>query len=166
MNEIWKPIANYENYYVSSLGNVKSTKNFHGQPERILKPGKSNKGYLLVALSKNGKEKVFNIHRLVALAFVPNPHNYEQVNHINENKTDNRAENLEWCTAKINVNHGTRTARQIQKCSKKVVCIETNIVYPSTADAARKLGLNQGNISNCCSGRNKTCGGYHWKYYA
>ena len=164
MNEIWKPIKDYENYYVSTLGRVKSTKQWNGSCERILKQGISNKGYSVVALCKNGKPKSFNVHRLVANAFIPNPNNFDQINHINENKTDNRVENLEWCTSSYNMAYGTRLSKQIKKCSKPVLCVETNIIYPSAADAARKLSLNQGNISNCCLGKNKTCAGFHWYY--
>lgn len=164
MSEIWKPIKDFDCYFVSSLGNVKSTKPWHGTSERILKAGITKRGYCLVVLQKNGKQYYRSVHRLVADAFIPNPYNLEQVNHINEVKTDNRVENLEWCDAEYNMNYGTRTARQIRKRSKPVLCVETNITYQSSADAARKLSLNQGNIHNCCSGRNKTCGGFHWRF--
>ena len=164
MIEIWKPIDGYESYSVSSLGRIKSTKQWHGTSERILRCGISKKGYSIVALCNNGKSKSFTVHRLVAKAFIPNPNNYDQINHINENKTDNRMENLEWCDGKYNMNYGTRTAKQIAKRSKPVMCIESNTIFKSSADAARKLNLNQGNIHNCCTGRNKTCGGFHWKF--
>ena len=164
MSEIWKPIKDYDNYFISSCGNVKSTKQWNGSFERILKPGITPKGYAIVFLSKNGKAKPFYIHRLVAESFIPNPQKLNQINHINEIKTDNHVDNLEWCTNSYNMNYGSRLSKQIQKCSKPVLCIETGIIYPSSADAARKTNLNQGNISNCCHGKNKTCGGFHWQY--
>lgn len=164
MSEIWKPIENYEDYFISSFGNVKSTKKWNGTSERILKPGITKKGYCLVVLRKNGESKYFSVHRLVAKAFIPNPENFDQVNHINEIKTDNRVENLEWCDGKYNMNYGSRRSKQIQKVSKPVLCVETNTVYRSTVHASKELSISQGNISRCCLGKAKTCGGFHWKY--
>lgn len=164
MNEIWKPIKGYKHYFVSSHGRIKSTKFWNGTNERFLKPSKSQKGYLYVTLSENGKTKTYLIHRIVATEFIPNPNEYTQINHINEIKTDNRIENLEWCSPFYNVNYGLRTTKQIEKCSKQVRCVEKNKIYPSASSAAKENGLNQGNISNCCIGRNKTAGGYHWEY--
>lgn len=129
-----------------------------------LKPGITKKGYCLVVLRKNGESKYFSVHRLVAKAFIPNPENFDQVNHINEIKTDNRAENLEWCDGKYNMNYGSRRSKQIQKVSKPVLCVETNTVYKSTVHASKELSISQGNISRCCLGKAKTCGGFHWKY--
>ena len=183
-NEIWKDIIIEKNgvvfdftglYQVSNLGRVRSL-NYNKTGEiKVLKLGKS-RGYLVVQLNKNGKGKMFYIHRLVGFAFIPNddPINKIQINHINEDKTDNRVENLEWCTPSENTNHGTRNERAAEKTakkningklSKKVVCIETGAVYLSTKDVQRKLGLLRQNISACCRGRQKTAGGYHWKYY-
>ena len=108
--EVWKDIKGYEGLYqVSNLGNVMSlhyrgTKN----KKQLLKPAKDKDGYLSIALYKDGKTKQYRVHRLVASAFIPNPNNYSQVNHINEIKDDNRVENLEWCTAKYNNNYGDR----------------------------------------------------------
>ena len=106
MSEVWKPIQGYENeYLVSNHGNVWSVRR-----KRNLIP-KRAKGYLRVALSVYGKTKTFSIHRLVAQAFIPNPENKPTVNHINEDKSDNRASNLEWATTREQNAHGTRTAR-------------------------------------------------------
>ena len=107
--ELWKPVAGYpgyEDYYqISSCGRVYSVRS-----GRCLTPKKYG-GYLYVTLSVGGKTKACRIHRLVALAFIPNPKNKPTVNHINEIKTDNNVDNLEWATVKEQNNHGTRTAR-------------------------------------------------------
>lgn len=111
--EIWKPVVGYEGLYeVSSQGNVKSVKYWK---ERMLKPHCMN-GYLLVRLSKNGKSKNYLIHRLVASAFIPNPdpENFNIVNHMDECKTNNCMDNLEWCDHKHNMNWGTIQERRRQ----------------------------------------------------
>ena len=107
MKEIWKDIKGYEGIYqVSNFGRIKSS-----YTKRILKGGKNKAGYLLVGLYKQGVLSRKSIHRLVAEAFIPNPDNKPEVNHIDENKTNNMVSNLEWMTAKENINHGTRNER-------------------------------------------------------
>ena len=147
MKEIWKTINEYPNYKVSNTGKVKSIKrnvkskndSMRTIRERILKPSKHRNGYLNVAIFKEKKRKDMYIHRLVAEAFIPNPNNLHQVNHINEIKTDNRVENLEWCTQEYNNNYGTHYKKVSKantnniKISKLVMCIETGVVYPSAS---------------------------------
>lgn len=166
MDEIWKNIPEYNGLYqVSNMGRVKSL-NYKGTgKEKILKPATNKEGYLRVGLCKDGKRKRFRIHRLVAIHFIPNPNNLPEVNHIDENKTNNCVENLEWCDRVYNINHGTRT----QRCSIPIVQLDptTNKVidaYPSTYEAERLGGFDHGNITFCCQGKRNTHGGYRWMY--
>lgn len=108
MTEIWKDIEGYEGLYqVSNMGRIKSLKYNNGSTiydrELIRKPNQLKNGYCNIILNKNGKAKAYRIHRLVAKAFVPNPENKDQINHINMIKNDNRAENLEWVTGSENM---------------------------------------------------------------
>ena len=114
MIEEWRPIEGYEGLYeVSNLGRVRSLDRFYYRLHKgkVLSPTKDRYGYLTVTLNCNGKSKTIKIHRLVAQAFLPNPDNLPQVNHKDEDKTNNNVDNLEWCTAKYNVNFGTRQER-------------------------------------------------------
>ena len=119
MKEIWKDIKGYEGYYqISSLGRVKSlnrTKKHSYNSiallkEKYLKPQSAN-GYKFVRLCKGNNVKMKIVHRLVAEAFIPNPNNYKEINHKDENKSNNNISNLEWCTHKYNINYGTRNER-------------------------------------------------------
>lgn len=218
--EVWKVLdfIGFDNYAISNWGRCKSL-NFHRTGcEQILKPYKNKKGYLRVNLWKNGKCKKFQVHRLVALAFLPNSDNLPQVNHKDENPSNNRLDNLEFCDCKYNINYGTglerrvkaltgikrseefkakiseamtgkrhsdETKRKISKANKGKKLSEETInklseshskpvaqytldetliaVYSSTAEAGRQ-GYDQPNVSSCCNGKRKTCGGYKWKY--
>lgn len=157
--EIWKDIKGYEGLYqISNYGRVWSIRK-----QKYLKGDKNSAGYLRVLLTaKNGKTKREFIHRLVALAFIPNPENKPQVNHIDANIENNKAENLEWNTSKENLSQKNR----MNKVCDKVRCIETGIVYSSKNDAARKLKLSSGHISEVCNGIRETCGGFHWEVVA
>ena len=145
-NEVWKDVVGYEGLYkVSNKGHVYSVerKNSRGIKcgGRILKQTISS-GYLKLFLYKNGMRKNKYVHRLVAKAFIPNPNNYLEINHKDEDKTNNYVENLEWCTSKYNSNYGTRNERASQKQSKRVkaVNVETGevITFSSTAEARNK----------------------------
>ena len=166
--EEWKTIENYENYQVSNFGRIKSLEridnNNHLVKERILKQSTNKYGYQRIQLCKDGKPKIFSVHRLVAMAFIPNPNNYEQVNHKDECKTNNHVDNLEWCTAKFNSNYGTRN----EKVSKQIIQLTLGGDYiklwNSIADVQRELGYNNAHICSCCKGKRKTSNCYKWCY--
>lgn len=112
MKEQWKPVVGYEDlYFVSNLGRIYGIKR-----KRLISICLRKDGYTKVGLYKNGIRTHFGVHRLVAQAFIENPCNFPQVNHIGENKTNNSVDNLEWCTAKQNMNHGTRLQRASEAC--------------------------------------------------
>ena len=158
-NEIWKDIPGYAGLYqVSNTGRVKSFKNQYGHGVRILKGEKTQTGYIQVSLNK----KRYKIHRLVAMAFIPNPDSLPQINHKNEIKTDNRAENLEWCTAKYNINFGSCIERRSKKLGKRVMCIETGNIFASCKAAGRELNLDFSHIAKCCRGILPQHKGYHF----
>ena len=167
MNEEWRDIKGYEGFYqVSNLGRVRSL-NCRGHKGciGILTPRLDGKGYEMVALYKEGKARNTKVHRLVAQAFIPNPNNYPQVNHKDENKTNNDVKNLEWCTNEYNHNYGTRNERVAKSLSKKVICITTGEIFNSMREACRKYNINTGRMTECCQGKQKTAGGYKWKYF-
>lgn len=153
-------VKNYEGLYaITRDGKVWSHKR-----QIFLHPATNRGGYLTVILYKNHKKKSYLVHRLVAEAYIDNPKNLPFINHINENKTDNCVENLEWITKCDNNNYGTRNARISINNGKAVLCIESNVVYDSTHQAARRLNLDPSTIAKVCRGVKKTCGGYRFKY--
>lgn len=190
MKEIWKPVRNYEGkYMVSNLGNVKSLNYNRTGEEGILRAGKRKDGYLYVNLCKEGIMKTYQIHRLVAESFLPNPNNLPCVNHKNELKADNRLENLEYCSYSYNNTYNGRakkagkkiaekqrgrkqseeTKKKIgEKLSKPVIAINKVsgliVEFPSAMEAERTLGIAHSSIIKCCKGKLKSSGGYYWHY--
>lgn len=172
MNEIWKDIDGYVGLYqVSNFGRIKSLRKWqkaHCPDEYILKPYLSNNGYYQITLYAPGKKKKkFLIHRLVAYAFIPNPNGDPQVNHKDENRLNNRAENLEWCDAIYNNNYGTAIKRATATKSTPVMQLTTDgepvAVYRSAAVAGELLGLNGHYLTECCN-KGSVGYGYRWKY--
>ena len=174
--EVWKDVKGYEGLYqVSNYGRVKSVKKDH-----ILKPTPRQHGYLGVMLYGHGGHKTrgfktFSVHRLVAEAFIPNPDNLAEVNHIDECKTNNRVENLEWASHKGNSSYGTRGERiskantngkQSRKIAQYTKGGELVEVFPSLAEVFRKTGFAKANICRCAQGNKKYSHayGYVWRY--
>ena len=166
MNEIWKDIKDYPNYQVSNLGNVKSLNYNHTGKEKLLKKCSLNKEkkYLVVTLYNGDRKRNHKIHRLVANAFIPNPEGLPHINHKDENPENNVWTNLEWCDQKYNNNYGTHNERSAITRGKTVRCIETGEEYTSVSHAARATGICRTVIGDCCNGKAKTAGGYHWEF--
>ena len=140
----------------------------------------SRHGYYYCHLWTNNRSRYIRMHRLLALAFIPNPNDYPLVRHLNDIKTDNRLENLAWGTMSENMKDSIKNGKYNQeasekarnigrkisgtKCSKKVLCIETNTIFDNTKEAGDWLGVDRAGIGGCCRGKYKTIKGYHWKY--
>ncbi len=151
---VWKDIEGYEGLYqVSIFGEVRNT---NGKTRKSVLGGH---GYLQIMLSKCGETKTFLIHRLVAQAFIPNPDGLPEVNHKDENRQNNSVANLEWCTSQYNMDYSR--SKCVHQYDKRGNYIGS---WKSTKEAERNLHISAGNISNCCTGRYKTAGGYVWRY--
>lgn len=167
MKEMWIDIAGYNGLYqVSNFGRVRSidrsVKTLHGTrkaSERILKPCVNKKGYLVVTLSKESQVYPARINRLVAEAFIPNPQKHPVVNHKDRNRSNNNADNLEWCTVEYNNRYS---------CAKAVVQYDVYgkriAEWDAASDAGKILGINTSNIIQCCRGKRSTAGSFVWKY--
>ena len=156
-----KDVVGYEGLYaVTPEGEVYSYKS-----KKFLKLKINKGGYLQVGLRKNGERKFYYIHRLVAEAYLPNPENLPQINHKDENKTNNCLQNLEWCDNKYNHNYGTINERISN--SKKIPILQYSLngefirEWPSATDVGREV--NKG-ISQCLRGKSKSSYGFIWKY--
>lgn len=184
MEEEYKTIADYPNYSISNMGNVRNNKT-----GRILAKRLNNRGYITAHLPN----KMAYVHKLVAQAFIPNPNNYSEIDHTDGNKTNNICTNLRWCSRKENMNNPI-TINKISTLkmgssnpmynkespnkgkigvdsilSKKVIQydLEGHEIrrWDSVRDIKRELGFSQGQISGCCRGETKTAKGYIWRYY-
>ena len=173
MNEKWVSVEGFGGLYeVSNLGNVRSLNYNNRGIIKNLSPIIDRYGYLRVCLCNGGKQYNRTVHRLVAVAFLDNPDNLPAVNHINEDKLDNRVENLEWCTVKENDNHGTRNRRMAQskrnRNCKSVVQLDRRgkeiRKWVSFSEVNRVLGFDVGYLARCCKGRCDTAYGYKWQY--
>ena len=165
MEEIWKDIKGYEGIYqVSNLGRVKALNYRRTKKEKIMKSINDNRGYLFVKLYKNNEHKNFKIHRLVANAFIENHNNYEEINHIDECKTNNYVNNLEWCNHKYNMNYGTGNKRRSEKYKKGIYCLETDKIYNSIKECTKELDISKTSIGFVLNGRQKQTKGYTFRY--
>ena len=164
----WREVYGFDILYeVSNKGQIRTK--HHGkygyQNEYVyLKPTDNGKGYLRVNLKTGNKQRTVYVHILVAQAFVPNPEGYKEINHKDENKQNNNADNLEWCDHLYNCNYGTRNERSGIKRRIKVQCVETNVIFESLEEAANEMNVCKSAIVNCLKGRSKSCGGYTWRY--
>lgn len=162
--EEWRMVPDYEGLYmVSNKGRI------YGIKRKLYRKFKTDKdGYLIVNLSKNSKQDYPSVHRLVAMAFIPNPNNLPEVNHKDENPENNCVDNLEWCTAEYNVNYGTRNKRVAEKLSKPIEQWSKDgqliKVWASLKEVEKEKGWSHGNISGCANGLNKTAYGFIWKF--
>lgn len=164
MKEIWKDIEEYNGLYqVSNFGRIKNKKK-----EKILKLFLDTHGYVQVRLYKVSKNKSHKVHRLVAKAFLPNPNNLPCINHKDENRTNNKIDNLEWCTYKYNNNYGNRIEKYIEKRSKKTLQydLKGNFIkeWESVKHITKELKISKSGISSCAKGKFKQFKGYIWKY--
>ena len=177
--ELWKPVKGYEGLYeVSNYGNVRGlatrTHNGYGsfiKSGKLLRPTTDKDGYLVVGLRDRGRNKTAKVHRLVAEAFIPNPNGFLQINHKDEDKSNNCVSNLEWCTNTYNLNYGHRsekagkTLRHVMK-SKKLYQfdLDGNLlrIWPSIHEMQRQLGFSRSNVKNCAMGNYKQSYGYKW----
>lgn len=187
--EIWLPIKDYEGCYeISNYGRVKSLprKVGHSRNPNFFtnKTGKImdlsfNRGYTFVRLYKNGKCGTFRVHRLVAIHFMDNPLNYEVVNHLDSNRSNNFYKNLEWCTTSMNMQHaydfGSKVAPNTGKFgkdnwnSKKVIQKDLNgnfvRLWDCLSQITRELGYARQDIGKCCAGKRNTAYGFIWEFY-
>jgi hypothetical protein len=177
--EFWKDAKDFELLYkVSNLGNVKSLNYKNTKKEKILNQINNGKNYLSVNLYKNKIKYRIYIHRLVAMTFLENKENKEEVNHINGIRTDNKLSNLEWVTRSENHYHRYKVLKQkgvnfgktgiLNWNSKKVAKMDNlnNIIdiYPGVMEAMRKTNINEASIRSCIYGKQKTAGGFKWQY--
>ena len=190
MLEIWRTAIYkgviYEGLYkVSNLGKILSLNYRRTGKSKLMNPFDNGDGYLHVVLSKNGETETCKVHRLIAETFLPNPDNLPEVNHKDEDKTNNfvflnedgsvdkEKSNLEWKNHRDNCNHGTRNERIFEKttngkCSKKVLQFSKSGEFirewPSTKEIERQLGFDNSAVGRCCLGEQKTAYGFCWMY--
>lgn len=176
MNEVWKDVVGYEGLYeVSDLGNVRSlnwgkrgfAKNLYLKPHQH--------GYLQVELFKNGTRKMFMVHRLVAIAFIPNDNDLPLINHKDEDKKNNHVDNLEWCNNRYNVCYSLERHERImpktrngkRKAYRVIQCdLDGNPIqeWENAREVYRETGMSDCSVTSCCIGKRKTAYGFKWRY--
>ena len=154
--ELWREWPQDSRIMVSNKGNVVSYKRGVGYP---LKVSDNSRGYQQVG-AVSGSARL--VHRMVADTWIPNPNHYKEVNHINGDKSDNRVENLEWTTRSENICHAYRTG--LNKHITPIRIVETDEVFESISECARRIGVTRGAIWQCLNGMRPTCRGFHFEY--
>lgn len=179
--EVWKDMKGYEGYYkISAFGKIRSLDRVTVNGRRLKGKAirtRTSKGYTIVTLHKEGNRKTFLVSRLVALNFLNNPANKSEVNHIDEDKSNNHVSNLEWCTSKENANHGSRNKRIANAMINKdetrargVAMLDKNNgevlkEFRAVNEAYRYLNrAANGNISKACRENKRTVYGYKWRF--
>lgn len=184
ITEVWRPIPGLYGYEVSSFGNARSwwKKGKKGigmgkgsgpreisEFPKLMKQHADSDGYMTTSVTDaNGVHKSVKVHRLVAMAFVPNPENLPQINHKDENKLNNHFDNLEWCTTQYNLRYGTRTQRSADSRSIEISCydLDGNHIrdYKSMTEANRILNAKDNHINGCCHGARNQAHGFQWRF--
>lgn len=165
----WKPVKNFNGYFINKLGQVKSVRSFKGTKETILKGSKNQQGYRTISMIKDGKVYTKTLHRLLMETFKPNKDNLPCINHIDGNILNNSLDNLEWCTYGHNEKEAYRlglkkprleskTILQIDKKTGNVIKEWKNSYKPKI------LGYSPSNINMCCNGKRKSANGFIWRY--
>lgn len=164
ISEEWKPCPDFETkYLISNYGNIKSIGSYNtckkkGFLHQYKKKGRN--GYMQVCLYDKNKTLTVEVHILVAKAFLPNPNNFPMVNHIDEDKTNNKVTNLEWCTNKYNIRYSIgKKVCQYDKTTRKFIK-----EWECISEASNTLHIPVTNISKCCKGSRQTAGGFIWIY--
>ena len=179
----WKDIVGYENeYQINQFGEIRTLKDSPKLKKYdVLKPQISKRnGYVYQMLYKNGKEKLLRVHRLVAMAFLPNPNNLPQVNHKDGNKQNNSVDNLEWCKQSDNMKHAYKNGLQIPSENQRKAIINTNKLkqkkvcqikdgeiintFSGISEASRQTKISISCISRCCNLKRKSTNGYEWRF--
>lgn len=170
--EKWRDIEGYEGLYqVSNMGRVRSLdrKDAQGHHRKgiLRKQRKDRDGYLHVTLGRDGKKTIYQVHRLVAAAFISNPNRYPVINHKDENPSNNRVENLEWCTVLYNNRYGARTKRAAKAKERPIYVISGSghrYLFSSITKAAELLGIDRGRVSACLHGKYKHHHGFSFEW--
>lgn len=166
--EEWKAIKDFEGYYISNLGRVKSTRAFKGTKELFLKGSFNQQGYKIITMMKNKKAYTKTLHRLLAIIFINNPSKLPCVNHIDGNILNNSLENLEWCTYGHNEKEAYRLGLKEPRLKSKPI-LQTdklgNVIRRwANSYEPKQIGYNPANINMCCNGKRKTANGFIWRF--
>lgn len=178
VKEIWKDVKDFEKLYqVSNFGNIRSLNKLDTLGRKVtgklMKPIRRKDGYFDITLRKNNIQKHYLLHRLIAITFIENKNNYKEINHKDENKTNNNINNLEWCNRSYNINYGKANDKRRNKLinnkrSKKVLQFNLNNelinTFNSLNEVKRQLNYSISGISQCCNGERKTSHNYIWRY--